>query len=47
MGKECEKANMKDAAISNYKKALKLFPDNPQAKRKLKRLEGDNKTSDK
>ena len=47
MGKECEKANMKDAAISNYKKALKLYPDNPQAKRKLKRLKGDNKTSDK
>lgn len=40
MGKECEKAQMTDAAISNYKKALKLYPDNPQAKRRLKKLQG-------
>lgn len=38
MGKECEKEGMAEAAKSNYQKALELFPDNPQAKRRLKRL---------
>lgn len=38
MGKECEKEGMTEAAKSNYQKALDLFPDNPQAKHRLKRL---------
>lgn len=38
MGKECEKAGMPEAAIGNYKKALKLYPDNPTAKRRMKKL---------
>lgn len=38
LGKECEKEKMNDAAIANYKKALKLCPDIPEAKRRLKRL---------
>lgn len=38
LGKECEKESMKDAAINNYKKALKLCPDHPEAKRRLKKL---------
>lgn len=39
LGKECEKEKMNDAAIANYKKALKLCPDIPEAKRRLKRLQ--------
>ncbi len=38
LGKECEKENMKDAAIMNYKKALTLYPDYPEAKRRLQSL---------
>lgn len=38
MGKECEKENIPAAAINNYKKALKLYPMHPEAKRRLKRL---------
>lgn len=38
LGKECEKESMKDAAINNYKKALKLCPNHPEAKRRLKKL---------
>ncbi len=41
LGKECEKEHMEDAAIANYEKALKLFPDNPEAKRRLKKLKKD------
>ena len=36
MGKECEKEGMKEAAITNYKKALTLYPSHPEAKRRLK-----------
>lgn len=43
MGKECEKAGMNDAAVGNYRKALDLCPDNPQAKRRLSRLEKPSK----
>lgn len=39
LGKECAKEKMNDAAIANYKKALKLCPDIPEAKRRLKRLQ--------
>lgn len=38
LGKECEKENMKDAAIKNYQKALELYPKHPEAKRRLKKL---------
>ena len=38
LGKECEKEQMTDAAIRNYEKALELYPDAPEARRRLKRL---------
>lgn len=38
MGKECEHEKMWDAAIANYKKALKLRPDSLEAKKRLKML---------
>ncbi len=38
MGKECETEKMHDAAIRNYEKALTLYPDIPEAKRRLKKL---------
>ena len=37
LGKECEKENMKGAAINNYKKALELYPTHPEAMRRLKK----------
>ena len=40
MGKDCEREGMPDAAIANYKKALYLYPDAPEPKRRLKKLEG-------
>ena len=38
MGKECEHEGMREAAIRNYEKALKLCPELPEAKRRLKKL---------
>ena len=38
LGKESEKESMPQAAIRNYEKALELWPDLPEAKRKLKKL---------
>ena len=38
LGKECEDEHMIEAAISNYRKALELSPDNSKAQRSLKRL---------
>lgn len=38
MGKECEKEQMYDAAIRNYTKALELYKDAPEARRRLERL---------
>ena len=38
LGKECEKEKMNDAAISNYKKALELYPDAKETQRRLKKL---------
>lgn len=38
LGKECEKEGMSAAAIANYKKALELCPEHPEAKRRLKKL---------
>ena len=37
--RECEKEDMIPAAINNYKKALELCPDIPEAKRRLKKLD--------
>lgn len=39
LGKECEKDNVTKAAIANYKKALELYPSNPDAKRRLNKLQ--------
>ncbi|MDO4159403.1 MAG: DEAD/DEAH box helicase [Prevotellaceae bacterium] len=41
LGKECEAEDMKEAAIANYRKALELCPDIPEAKRRLKKLCGN------
>ena len=38
LGKECETENMNEAAIRNYEKALELYPDAPEPKRRLKKL---------
>ena len=38
LGKECEQEQMTDAAIRNYEKAIELYPDAPEAKRRLKKL---------
>ena len=38
LGKECEKEHMPEAAIRNYKKALELYPDATEAKRRIKKL---------
>ena len=38
LGKECEQENMREAAINNYRKALELYPDAPEPKRRLKKL---------
>ena len=38
LGKECEAENMTEAAIRNYEKALELYPDAPDPKRRLKKL---------
>lgn len=41
LGKECEKEGMKTAAINNYKKALELWPDFPEAKRRMEKLKDE------
>ena len=38
LGKESEKEGMPQAAVRNYEKALELWPELPEAKRKLKKL---------
>ncbi len=38
MGRECEDEGMKEAAIRNYEKAIKLCPDYPEPKRRIKKL---------
>jgi hypothetical protein len=40
LGKECESEHMTDAAIRNYEKALELYPNAPEALRRLKKLKG-------
>ena len=38
LGKECEKEGMREAAIKNYEKALQLYPDAPEPRKRLKKL---------
>ena len=38
LGKECEAEHMTDAAIRNYEKALELYPDATDAKKRLRKL---------
>ena len=38
MGRECEREGMNDAAMRNYEKALELYPDAGDARRRLKKL---------
>ena len=45
LGKECEKEHMPEAAVANYRKAINLYPDATEPKRRLKKLEKNNKTS--
>ena len=46
LGKESEKEGMPQAAIRNYEKALELWPDIPEAKRKLKKLKTEEEIID-
>jgi tetratricopeptide (TPR) repeat protein len=39
LGRECEREHMPEAAIRNYQKALDLYPDAGDAKRRLKKLQ--------
>ena len=39
LGRECEHENMLEAAIRNYEKALELYPDAGDARRRLKKLQ--------
>ena len=41
MGKECEREGMVDAATANYQKAVELYPDNPTAQKRLKKLDSN------
>lgn len=43
LGKECEHEHMTEAALANYKKALRLCPDLPEAKRRINKLEKKNR----
>ena len=38
MGKECEREHMNEAAIRNYEKALEVYPDATDARKRLKKL---------
>lgn len=40
MGKECEREKMYEAAIANYKKALELYPEAQDPKRRIEKLRG-------
>ena len=43
LGKECEQEQMNDAAIRNYQKALELYPEAADARRRLKKLTKNEK----
>ena len=38
LGRECEHEHMTDAAIRNYQKALEIYPDAGDARRRLEKL---------
>ena len=42
MGRDCEKEGMPSAAKKKKKKALELYPDIPEAIRRIKKLEKKN-----
>ena len=42
LGRECEHEHMTDAAIRNYEKALELYPDANDARRRLAKLQKKN-----
>ncbi len=42
LGKECEHEHMTDAAIRNYEKALEIYPNATDAKRRLKKIKKKN-----
>ena len=41
LGKECEREDMREAAINNYRKALELYPEAQEPKKRLKKLGAD------
>lgn len=43
MGKECEREHMNKAAIKNYNKALELYPDALEPKKRIEKLEKKSK----
>ncbi len=43
LGKECEQEQMTDAAIRNYQKALELYPEAADARRRLKKFTKNEK----
>ncbi len=43
LGKECEQEQMNDAAIRNYQKALELYPEAADARRRLKKFTKNEK----
>lgn len=43
LGMECEQEHMTDAAIRNYEKALELYPEAGDARRRLKKLQAKSK----
>jgi hypothetical protein len=43
MGKECEREHMNNAAIKNYNKALELYPDALEPKKRIEKLEKKSK----
>lgn len=47
LGKECEKEHMDDAAIRNYNKALKLYPEADEPKQRIKKLKTKNNSNHK
>ncbi len=46
LGRECEHEHMYDAAIRNYEKALELYPDAGDARRRLNKLKKDSNKVD-
>lgn len=41
LGKECEAEHMTEAAVRNYRKALELYPEAHEARRRMKKLGAD------